>query len=381
MTETPPHIVLLGGDGGRSGVPRHIEQICQALTADGDQTYRVTILSEVDKGGYTFAKAGPVTHKSLPDLASSANPLKVLRGLQALQAALAADPPDVIWAHARLPVLMIRLLRRRTAPLIVTFHGSPFAGRSSATAFLMRTIERLILRWAPPHRIVFLSQSDQDSFAGLPLHRHDVQILPNVAPDMDLPAQALPDHPTLLMTTRNAPQKNLLGAADVLAHLPDTTRLILYGTGTDNPDLRASIAARLHPDVVNRITFAGPTQDVGRALRSCHGYLLTSRYEGMSLGALEAFAAGVPIFMPDVGGRVEILDAHPMGALIDPDDPAGAAAAIRPVLSAFSKTPQESAIRITNAYNIAFSAPSWAKSIRQLVAATCSGHSGHSSLD
>lgn len=373
MTSGVPHLVLIGGDGGLSGVPRHIEQICRVMTADDSQAFRITVLSEPDKGGYKFTQDLAIRHIAVTGLASSANPARIWRGMRALQTVLRDDPPDIIWAHARLSVLLTRLLIRQPGRSIITFHGSPFLGRSSVVAWGMRALEGLVMRQAAPHQVVFLSQRDRDSFNGLPLHRHRVRIIPNVAPEQTLPPLNPPLNPTLVMTTRDSPQKNLEAAVRIFAHLPDTTRLVLLGTGTDKAALQHRLATHVPANVIARITFHGPTDNVAQYLRSAHGYLLTSRYEGMSLGALEAFAAGLPVFMPDVGGRDEMKKAHPMCAEIIPDDPAQSATAIKALIDAFAEDPKGHADRITAAYEAAFASNVWSKQIQTLLVDTLAG--------
>ncbi|MEP5152073.1 glycosyltransferase family 4 protein, partial [Planktotalea sp.] len=381
MSNPRPHLVLLGGDAGPSGVPRHIEQMCQALTNDPAQNYRITVISEPDEGGYSFAKGLGVTHVGLPALSSSLNPFKVFKGWRALHGALRRDPPDVIWAQARLPVLLSRLLPRFGAPLLITFHGSPFLGRSRKSARVMRAIETLLLRATAPLDIVFLSELDRQSFDGLPLARHRCHTIPNVASTLDFPPVAPSDDLRLVMTTRDSPQKNLDAAARIFGALPEKTCLTLLGTGTDSAALKARFAKILPPAALARVTFQGPVSDVTPELRRAHGYLMTSHYEGMSLGALEAFASGLPIFMPDIGGSREILSAHPLAAMIDPRDPIQAAGIMIPKLHSYQNDPIAHSNTISAAYNAHFSPKVWSKQIKDLLESTISGQSQRRSLD
>lgn len=381
MSSARPHLILLGGDGGPSGVPRHIEQICLVLMKGPDPRYRITVISEPNEGGYNFAKDLGVTHVGLPALSSSLNPFKVFKGWRALRAALHRDPPDVIWAQARLPVLLSRLLPRMGAPLLITFHGSPFLGRSPNSARVMRAIEALLLRATRPLDIMFLSELDRQSFSGLPLARHRCHTIPNVASTLDFPPVAPCADLRLVMTTRDSPQKNLDAAAHILAELPERTSLTLLGTGTDSAALKARFANILAPTALSRVTFQGPVSDVTPELRRAHGYLMTSRYEGMSLGALEAFASGLPIFMPDIGGSREILSAHPLAALIDPRDPARAAGIMIPKLLRYQNDPIAHSNTISAAYSAHFSPKAWSKQIKDLLESTISGQSHPRSLD
>jgi glycosyltransferase involved in cell wall biosynthesis len=76
-------------------------------------------------------------------------------------------------------------------------------------------------------------------------------------------------------------------------------QLVLIGDGPQREMLERIVREKgLEHDVV----FVGELVDAHRFLRAFDVFVLTSRYEGMSVSILEALAAGVPILASDVGG-------------------------------------------------------------------------------
>lgn len=361
-----PSIALLGGHGGRSGVPRHIRQICNLL----QNSYDITVYSDVDEGGYSFTANMNVTHIVIPGLTTTLNPTRLNQVWRTLRAHLDIHSHDVLWAHSRLGVTLARRYVQRTATrprLIVTYHGSPFAGRSAAQRALVRSIERASINKTAAHDIVFLSHTDRKMFDGLKLHRHRIHEIGNCSDLGDLPPLSPPEHPTLIMTTRASRQKNLTAAALIFAHLPDDYRLILLGMGTQT-HTREKFLRVLGAEKCERIRFGGPVDDVRPDLRRADAYLLTSRYEGMSIGAIEAFEAGLPVIMPHVGGAYEFAAYHPQSAFIDPVMSATAALTVHGTTTALRSDRIGHTTRNHAAWEKTFHPSVWASKITSLLA-------------
>ena len=153
-----PRIVLVGGDGGRSGVPRHIGHLCDVLA----DSAALTVISDRDRGGYGFAK--DFDHHEVEGLATSVNPLAAGRAGRRLAKDLAQIQPDLVWAHARMSLPLARWVMRKGGfgRLMVTYHGVPFGpGHGSLTSMISKGIESVSLRFAPPHDMVFLTEEDR----------------------------------------------------------------------------------------------------------------------------------------------------------------------------------------------------------------------------
>ncbi|MGC1494893.1 MAG: glycosyltransferase family 4 protein [Sulfitobacter sp.] len=318
-----PKVLLIGGDGGPSGVPRHILHLATALQSDA----QITVASDVNLGGYDGLADVGASHITLPGLQSHLSAAHLWRGWRGLLRLLKTHSADLVWLHARLPVVMgrtalaIRLWRPKHR-VAVTFHGLPFgAGHRPMANSVSRWIERVLLTVCPPLDLVFLSQYAADTMVKTIGHkrlgRHRIHVLPNCSDLGALPTKTHSDHRQLVMTGRVGWQKNYQRAAQILAHLPDHFQLTLCGAGTDEKAFQSDMAARLPKDVAARINYAGPVQDVRPYLMSADGYLLCSRYEGMPIGTLEAFEAGLPIILSDFEGADELAAKHPFALMLD----------------------------------------------------------------
>jgi len=104
----------------------------------------------------------------------------------------------------------------------------------------------------------------------------------------------------------------------VRRHCPDA-RLALVGDG----DLTPTLQSVPTPGV----TFAGAVDDVRAWLAAADVVVLPSRWEGLSLTVLEAFASGRGVVVSDVPGLGEVVTPG-VGARVAPGDPAALADAL-----------------------------------------------------
>jgi len=320
-----PKLLLLGGDGGLSGVPRYLGQVARALQGKAE----ITVVSEEDHGGFGFVRDLGLGHRVVEGLASSLHPRRLMRATGALARVIADEKPDVVWANARVTLPMARwCLGHMSKPpkLICTYHGIPFGpGHDAAMSALQWYVERLSLNWAPAEWQVFLTEEDRAGMGALANGRHHARIISNGSdlggfqPRKDAGGAGI----RLVMLTRDAPQKNLDAAARLMAALPDQVTLTLYGAGTQSEGLQRRFASALPPGGLRRIRFGGPVQNVRTALTEAEGFLITSRYEGQSLAMLEAMEYGLPVFSTLVGGATGMALAHPMLEILTLDDAEG----------------------------------------------------------
>lgn len=380
MDASRPHILLIGGDGGFSGVPTYLAQVMRALAAEA----RFTVMSDRNRGGYDFVAALGGTHVEQPGLRSTLSPLRALRALRGLARQMDRDSPDLVWAHARMAVLLVRLIAvwrhlrgRPLPPLAITFHGLPFGpGHRPLTSRLAVHLERAFLRLMPPHHLLFLSQEAARQFAatvdrGGHLARHRVHVIENCSCLDPLPRIAPHPSPLLVMTGRSGYQKDHATAARILPHLPTDYRLALCGGGTEDPTFRARFARAtgLPPaEIDRRVRFLGPLRDIRPLLQEADLFLMTSRYEGMPIAALEAFEAGLPLATTDIPGMAEIVAAHPMATSFSGTDPRAAATRIVALIDKARREGSAGAARIKAAWGARFSYQVWQGRVQGLLA-------------
>ncbi|MBI4997780.1 MAG: glycosyltransferase [Rhodocyclales bacterium] len=102
----------------------------------------------------------------------------------------------------------------------------------------------------------------------------------------------------------------------VLQSHPDASLLIVG----DGPE-RTSLEALVHElGVAGQVSFLGFRQDVGQVLALADVFLMTSRYEGISIAVLEAMCAGLPVLATNVGGIPETVVDGATGILVPSED-------------------------------------------------------------
>lgn len=116
----------------------------------------------------------------------------------------------------------------------------------------------------------------------------------------------------------------LLRAARRLSDLPDVHFLLM---GEVRDCAVAAEAAR--PELKDRIHLAGRVPDAQRLVGDADLFVMPSRREGLCKAVMEAMARGVCPIISNVGGMPELVRHERDGLIVEPEDPAALAAAIR----------------------------------------------------
>ncbi|MBT9386440.1 glycosyltransferase family 4 protein [Pseudooceanicola sp. CBS1P-1] len=370
----PLKVMLLGGDGGYSGVPRHLGHLVEA----GRGLVRFIVVSDVDRGGYGFLRRGPVRHLQLRGLATGGALLWHLTALRALERLILRERPALVWAHARMAVILLRLLLLRGRlpgiEIAVTYHGLPFGpGHRRLWSALSLRFERHALARGPAQTLIFLSEGARQAHAravgpGI-CARHRCLVLPNCSTLGAAPRfKDRPERRRILVVARPGWQKNLARAFRIFAALPGHYRLSLCGEGTDSPPVRHLARRLLGPAAVRRVDFLGALGALGEEMARADAFLLTSRYEGMPIAALEAFEAGLPLALADLPGTRDILDVHPHACALSPrEDPAEDALRLLALAEGFCREAPRRQAEIRQAWQRHFAPLPWETRMRRLL--------------
>jgi glycosyltransferase involved in cell wall biosynthesis len=100
--------------------------------------------------------------------------------------------------------------------------------------------------------------------------------------------------------------------------------------------------------IAHRVIFTGHVANIWTLMKSADAFVSLSRFEGCPNVVIEAMACGCPLVLSDIPAHREILD-DKAASLVDPDNPAEAAAAIKAVLSAGTAASARSRSALTNA--------------------------------
>ncbi|MDD4902805.1 MAG: glycosyltransferase [Patescibacteria group bacterium] len=111
----------------------------------------------------------------------------------------------------------------------------------------------------------------------------------------------------ILAAGRLSREKNIGLAIEVMREIVKKypkTGLIIVGSGPEEADLKFKIK---NLKLRDNIVMEAWTDDLASYLKTADLFLVTSNYEGWSMAAVEALAAGCPVVMTDVGCAGELI--------------------------------------------------------------------------
>ena len=133
-------------------------------------------------------------------------------------------------------------------------------------------------------------------------------------------AQSGGDDVVFITVGRLAAIKNHELMVRALREVLDTgtrVRLLIVGDGPERERIERCL--REH-QLQDKVSLLGFRSDVGEILSGADVFLMTSRYEGISIAMLEAMRAGLPVIATRVGGVPETVRDGTTGLLVGPDD-------------------------------------------------------------
>ncbi|MEQ8661722.1 MAG: glycosyltransferase [Gammaproteobacteria bacterium] len=264
-----------------------------------------------------LAEAGVTVHVCAPPVAGS--PWRTARWLSGL---VARYRPQVIHAHMPDSAFWAGLLSvRHGVPAVVSYYSSRILFHTIDPGSLYGRLRFAILRWgarraaanvACSHSVVASVQAD----VGLAADAIDVVFNGVAAPDgaamqaaqaARAAARAAGRAPRVLAVGRLFEikgQDQLVRCARRLRERVPDARIVIVGEG---PCLAAWRALADELGVTGTVEFTGRVADPAEYLRAADVYVSPSRYEGLSLGLLEAMGWGVPVVASRVEGNVDLI--------------------------------------------------------------------------
>lgn len=256
--------------------------------------------------------------------------------------------PAIVHCHGSRAALATRVAlslpavpARQRVPVIYTVHG-PSAPNTPWKRALIRAAERRLSRGISAYVAVsrWVAAETVREW-GVPAER--VHLIPNGVdparfaqlPDAITARLALgldPARPVVGMAGRLAREKGpdlFVHAARLVHRRHPECRFLIAGDGPEREHLR-TLAASL--GLREAVTFAGQVRDMTSALAAMDVYVLPSRAEAISIGLMEAMAAGRAVVASGVGGVSEVAT-HRLNALVvTPDDPYGLSQSVSDLL-------------------------------------------------
>jgi glycosyltransferase involved in cell wall biosynthesis len=310
--------ILLASPSMRiGGAERVVTMLASGLVERGHEVALVAPRGELD------ADLRDVPHVRLPLEDHGRAAAGVMRATGQMSRAIGRVKPDVVHAQnvkyaAIGRAATVAANPGRHMPVLATFHGVlPAEYRSSAR----------LLRLADHVACVSGAVLEQIVAAGLPgsrvsLVRNAVEIPPPTDPgrgaaiDRDL---ALAGAPVVAIVGRLVSQKaheRFVVAAKLVAQAQPAVRFLIVGDGPRRPAIERQIEAG---GLADRVTLIGRRSDAREIIARAQVLVFSSDWEGLSIAALEALAAGTPVVSTDVEGMRELL-AGGAGAIVPLDD-------------------------------------------------------------
>ena len=261
--------------------------------------------------------------------------VKDLRALRALRELDRRERYTVVHAHSSKAGALTRLALPDRGRLVYTPHCFSFAfGYGRLWRIVYRGVEQ-VLTWRTAAIVAVSSWEAQEAKANLIGASRRVRVIPNGAPALP-PTE--PDA-ALVAFKRDSvlagwfaklrPQKDPLAAVHAMAIVARggraNVRLAIVGNGALEREVRMEIERLGLQELVRWFPFEGAS---GRYLRAFDLLLLSSRWESLPFGPLEAMSCGLPVVATAVGGVPEIVQDGVTGRLTRPGDAAALAAAL-----------------------------------------------------
>lgn len=316
-------LMLAVSEMGVGGAERVVVELARSATDRGDE---VAVLADPGRLDGELGALG-VMRAPLP---RGRTPVTLARAALSGARLVRGFRPDIVHSHNVRVTALARAAAhlgrpRRRPPVLATYHGVP-AEEARSAARVLRAADS----------VVCVSSGLRDELLGKGLPAARVTVVENgvpPAPELDDRARAHIDRelglgrgPVIAVVGRLAPQKAhdrfLRAAALVREERPDAQFLIV-GDGPLRAGLESQ-AAQL--GLQKSVRFTGVRDDAPLLIARADMLAFSSDWEGLSIAALEALAAGVPIVSTEVAGTRELL-ATGAGVAVE-HDPAALARAM-----------------------------------------------------
>jgi glycosyltransferase involved in cell wall biosynthesis len=300
------------------GAQIHVRDLAAAVSAQGHSPSVITSGTGpfIDDLRRLDIPVVVLRHLSVP-----IHPLRDLRALREIRAALAELRPELLATHSSKAGILGRLAGRSLqVPVVFTVHGWAFTpGVPPLHAAVYRQVERLVGPLAT--KIITVSEFDRRLGLAARIAGEDRMVtVHNGMPDVPKGLRAEPDRAPvrLVMVARFGAQKDHPTLFRALAKIRSHDwELDLIGDGPLRGEME-SLAAGL--DLGGRVRFLGQRTDVDQILANAQISLLVTNWEGFPLSILESMRAGLPVVASSVGGIGESVRDEENGYLVPRGD-------------------------------------------------------------
>lgn len=315
------------------GVARNVLDLAAAQVARGHEVGAAIADRDGLPAALMATGAGVVTLPFDPRIEAAGADARVLR---ALAATARRGRWDVVHTHGNKGGVLGRLAARSAGlPVVHSAHGFAYLSqrrRERAGAEARRALTLGIERALAPAADVIVCVSAWERERALADGIADgekLTVVANgvrlpdgpIAPDPDVAALRVAGEPLVGFLARLKSEKDPMAFLDAVERAG--CRAVVVGEGELEAAVRARVAA-----IGERVAFVPFPGAAQPALAALDVFVLSSLWESLPIGVLEAMAVGVPVVATDTGGVPEAVLDGETGLLVSPADPDALAAAI-----------------------------------------------------
>jgi len=223
---------------------------------------------------------------------------------------------DIIHVHlfpSQYWVSLANLLSFNKAKIVTTEHST---SNKRINTSIYRPIEKFI--YSRYSKIISISQATQNTLLKWLGNKNNdkfqviengtnLQVLQGAMPHsiQDIHPEILATDKLLIMVARFDEAKDHETVLKAIIQLPPNFKLLLVGIG---PLLEKHQKYVLENQLQKQVIFLGYRKDVANLLRSSYISIVSSRWEGFGLVAIEAMALGIPVIASNVPGLFDVVD-------------------------------------------------------------------------
>lgn len=226
--------------------------------------------------------------------------------------------PDIIHAHD-MAASFFAALACGKIPLVSHIHNNAYDSRGVS-------LKSILYRFAAKKakHIIWVSQSSLDGYAFHKAFEAKSSVLYNIIDVGALKDKIALDPNTYdydvvylgRLTYQKNPQRLIEVIGKVVEKRPET-KVAIIGTGDMEEEVRQ---LALDKDLLNNVTFLGFQSNPAKILNDSKVMVMTSRWEGTPMCALESLAMGVPIVSTPTDGLKDLIQDGVNGFLSDDDE-------------------------------------------------------------
>lgn len=300
------------------GASRHVYDLCKYQKSIGNKVY----LAVGSKGQlFKEVKQLQIPIFVLQSVQRNISPINDIKSVILFRMLVKKLKPDIVHLHSSKAGILGRMACTgiKNIKVVFTVHGWAFTDGvpSKAKKFIYRNIERFV----SPLTDLFICVSKFDKSIGLRdrvlKRKSNVVVIHNGSskPSKDLVNFSVRNPVRLVMIARFSNQKDQETLIRAIINLPkDAYKLTFVGDGNNLERCKKLV---LKYNLTDNVSFVGFSMDIPKFLIENDVFIMTSHYEGLPIGIIEAMSYGLPIVASNVGGNSELVINDKNGYLID----------------------------------------------------------------